>query len=224
MVFERVIAIDGPSASGKGTLARRIAAQYGWRYFDSGLLYRALAWLCQETHITPERNSQDDWRSMAAHIDDALMDNPSLRLESIGQIASQIAAILDVREALLQFQRNLYATLPAGLWLVMDGRDIGTVIFPKARVKIFLIASAEARAKRRFLEMQSKGVNTPYEQLLSDVLTRDMRDVSRSTSPLIQAPDALVIDTSTLSADDVFKTAKEIIDHFGKKTLTTQAF
>jgi cytidylate kinase len=224
MLSERVVAIDGPSASGKGTLARRVAAEYGWRYFDSGLLYRALAWLCHEIQITPELNTKDDWRSLTAQIDDAVMDNDSLRLESVGQLASQIASILDVREALLQFQRNLYASLPAGGWLVMDGRDIGTVIFPKARLKFFLIASAEARAKRRLLEMQAKGVNTSYEQLLNDIYTRDMRDASRLASPLIQDPDALVIDTSTLSADNVFESVKEIIGNFGKKTLTPHAF
>ncbi|MBN9565504.1 MAG: (d)CMP kinase [Alphaproteobacteria bacterium] len=221
MLAERVVAIDGPSASGKGTLARRVAAEYGWRYFDSGLLYRALAWLCHENQIVPELNTKDDWRSLASQIDDIVMDNDSLRFESVGQLASQIASIPNVREALLQFQRNLYASLPAGQWLVMDGRDIGTVIFPKASIKLFLIASAEARTHRRLLEMQEKGVNTSYEQLLNDIYTRDMRDVSRTASPLHQAPDALVIDTSTLSADDVFKSAQEIIDNFGKKTLTS---
>lgn len=221
MLAERVVAIDGPSASGKGTLARRVAAEYGWRYFDSGLLYRALAWLCHENQIVPELNTKDDWRSLTSQIDDIVMDNDSLRFESVGQLASQIASIPNVREALLQFQRNLYASLPAGQWLVMDGRDIGTVIFPKASIKLFLIASAEARTHRRLLEMQEKGVNTSYEQLLNDIYTRDMRDVSRTASPLHQAPDALVIDTSTLSADDVFKSAQEIIDNFGKKTLTS---
>ena len=223
MIFDRVIAIDGPSASGKGTLARRIATEYGWRYFDSGLLYRALAWLCHEKKISPT-TSDVDWRSLAAHINDALMKDASLRLESVGQLASHIAAIPDVREALLQFQRDLYTSLPTDRWLVMDGRDIGTVIFPTARLKFFLIASAEARAKRRFLEMQAAGVHTSYEQLLNDIVSRDMRDASRSASPLIQASDAQVIDTSTLSADSVFETVKEIIDPDGKKTLTTQAF
>ena len=212
---DMVIAIDGPSASGKGALARRIADVYGWSYFDSGLLYRAVAQYCLEGHIEPETVPPAEWPLIAQKISPLLDNADALREEHVGQMASRVAAISEVRTALLAFQRNLVTDLPPGVFLVMDGRDIGSVIFPQAALKIFLTASTETRALRRFHEMlQREDKDVLYETVLEDLKERDARDQQRSTSPLKQAEGAVVIDNSLLTIEETVSQVREVIDTF----------
>jgi len=201
-----IIAVDGPAASGKGTLARRLAARYGLHYVDTGLLYRAVA-----LRVLGEKRDPSDEAGaakIAGNIDLAMLDDPGLRDEEVSQLASVVAAYPDVRAALLVRQRALAATPPG---TVLDGRDIGTVVCPDAPVKIFLEASVEIRAARRLKELQNRGDDGIKSRVLQDMKSRDARDRARDVAPLRAAHDAIVIETDDFGPDEVFARAVEII-------------
>lgn len=202
-----IIAIDGPAASGKGTLAKRIAAHLGFHVLDTGLLYRAVA---RDIEIGGFRLG-DRWAALSAArcLDPRTLDDPALRGVPAGDKASVIAKIPEVRAALLRYQRD-FARLPPGA--VLDGRDIGTVVCPDAEIKIYVTATPEERARRRHLEHQARGEPATYEDLLADIRSRDARDSGRAIAPLAAAPDAIRIDTTTLDADAAFAAAMKIVD------------
>lgn len=206
-----IIAIDGPSASGKGTIARRLAKHFDFAYLDTGLLYRAVARAMREQSlpITDETAAAH----IAATLDpDKLVDDPSLRTEQISQLTSQISALASVRTALLQFQQDYCRQPPDGKkGAVLDGRDIGTNIAPDAPVKLFITASPEIRARRRFLELQSRGLIINETDVLRELQIRDERDATRAVVPTKPAPDAVILDTSKMTADEVFQAALAII-------------
>lgn len=201
-----VIAVDGPAASGKGTLARRLADHYKLGYLDTGLLYRATAMRLLYANQDPS----DVAAAIAAAraIEEQDMANPKLRGERIGQAASIVSAIPEVREVLLDFQKQ-YAARDGGA--VLDGRDIGTVICPEADVKFFITASLEARAKRRHRELQDYGVKVEYQSVYDDLVERDERDAKRSVAPMKPAADAIVLDTSHMTMNEVFAKALELV-------------
>ncbi len=204
------IAIDGPAAAGKGTLARRLAAAHDLAYLDSGALYRGTAL----TLLRENLEAPDDAAAVAAaqKLRPELLTDPELRAEATGKLASKVAAIPAVRAALLNWQRDFAKHPPAGKrGAVLDGRDIGTVVLPDAMVKFFITASDEARAMRRFKELQEKGEAAIYARVLEDMRERDARDTARSTAPMRPAEDALIIDTSALDADQVFRLAQDYI-------------
>jgi cytidylate kinase len=196
-----VIAVDGPAASGKGTLARRLAARYGLRHLDTGLLYRAVGWQAERRGLDP--------LAAAAGLRLADLDEPALRGDAAAQAASRVAVVPAVRQALLKLQRDFGAAPPGA---VLDGRDIGTVVWPEAEAKIFVDAGPEARARRRHKELLERGLESIYSRVLQDMRERDARDRGRQVAPLIPAPDALVIDSSTLDADGVYSLAVAHID------------
>ena len=202
-----VIAVDGPAAAGKGTLARRLAAHYGLRHLDTGALYRltALRLLRVSGDPTQEAEAVDAARGLT----DSDLDDPALRGEEVGQAASVVAAHGAVRRALLDYQRTFAAEPPGA---VLDGRDIGTVVCPDARVKIYLDASPEVRARRRLCELRSRGVEGIESRVLEEIITRDVRDSRRSAAPLKPAADASRIDTTDLGPDEVFERAVAIVD------------
>ncbi len=209
-----MIAIDGPAASGKGTLANRIAAHFGYHVLDTGLLYRAVARDIERAGF----RLIDRWAALAAarNLNPATLDDPALRGVPAGDKASVIAKIPEVRAALLQYQRN-FARRPPGA--VLDGRDIGTVVCPDADIKIYVTAAPEERARRRHLEHLARGETATYDDLLADIRSRDARDSSRAVAPLTAAPDAFQLDTTTLDADAVFKAAMRIVEghaHHGR--------
>ena len=195
-----VIAVDGPAASGKGTLARRLANHFGLGYLDTGSLYRAVGMRVLYANQDPSNVAASI--GAARMITDQDLANPKLRGERIGQAASILSAIPEVREALLDYQRN-FAKSEKGA--VLDGRDIGTVICPNADVKVFITASLEARAKRRHRQLQEYGITVDYTSVYDDLAERDARDAARAVAPLKPAADAIVIDTSDLSANEVFE-------------------
>lgn len=199
-----IIAIDGPAGAGKGTLGRRLADHLGYAYLDTGLLYRAVgAGLIESGAALDDRaKAEAIANSLQA---DAVVSHPRLRTEQAGQAASAVAVMPGVRAALLAFQRRFAACPPGGAGgAVLDGRDIGTVICPDADLKLYITASTEARARRRFEELQAAGEPSIYADILKDVEERDKRDSGRTEAPLKPADDALVIDTTHLNADDVF--------------------
>lgn len=202
-----VIAIDGPAASGKGTLARRLADHYGLPHLDTGLLYRAVALTLIDAGASLD-DEQAAARAAASLIADRLAD-PRLRERAMGEAASRISGIPAVRAALLAWQQR-FAGTPQGA--VLDGRDIGTVICPDARVKLFITASAEERARRRHLELSGRGETTTLDAILADIQARDARDASRSAAPLKAAADAVMLDTTELDADEAFAAARAVVD------------
>ncbi len=201
-----IIAVDGPAASGKGTLTRRLAEHFGFACLDTGLLYRAVGFKIIERGDDPGETASA--AAAAARLQASDLDDPALRGEAAASAASVVAAIPEVREILRAFQQNFAASPPGGApGAVLDGRDIGTVICPGADIKLFLTASPEVRAERRVKELQAKGLEAIYTRILRDLQDRDARDASRAVSPLEPAKDALVIDTSEKDADTVFETA-----------------
>jgi cytidylate kinase len=195
-----IVAIDGPAAAGKGTLAKRVAEALGFHHLDTGLLYRAVGVRCEQEGISPAEAAQ------SLLPDD--LKRPDLRGEAAGQAASKVAAIPEVRAALVAFQRR-FARQPPGA--VLDGRDIGTVICPDAEVKLFVTASVEKRAERRVKELLAKGESVIAERVLQDLKDRDARDSARDVAPMASAPDAILLDTSDMDADTVFLTVLSII-------------
>jgi CMP/dCMP kinase len=204
-----IIAIDGPAASGKGTLARRLAVHYGLPHLDTGLLYRATA----AALIDHGRDLHDVSAAVAAARGLALTDfnEQRLRRRDMGEAASIVAAMEPVRAALVAAQRG-FATRPIGA--VLDGRDIGTVICPDADVKIFVVASPEARAQRRALELATQGEKFDYAAILDDIRKRDARDSGRATAPLKPAADAILLDTTRLGIEAAFEAAKRIVETY----------
>ena len=202
-----IIAIDGPAASGKGTLGKRLAAQYGLRHLDTGLIYRAVAKAMLDAGHSPGNRA----RAVAAAeaIDPARFDEPALKSQAVGEAASLVSAVPEVRGALLAFQRKFGRTPPGA---VMDGRDIGTVIFPDADVKIFVTATAEVRAGRRAAELQATGATVNVADVLADILRRDERDTTRAAAPLKPAEDAHLLDTTHLDIDAAFRAAIDIVE------------
>jgi len=196
-----VIAVDGPAASGKGTLARRLAAHYGLRHLDTGLLYRAVG-------IKAATSGQDPVQ-IAENLEFSDLSDPGLRGDGAAQAGSKVAAIPEVRTALRGVQHRFAAEPPGA---VLDGRDIGTVVFPDAPVKFYIDAQLEDRAKRRHRELLDRGQQSIYSRVLQDMRERDARDRGRTVAPLIPAKDALRIDSSSLDADAVFRQAVAYID------------
>src|SRR5215472_1714785 len=202
-----IIAIDGPAASGKGTLGKRLAAHYGLRHLDTGLLYRAVA----QAVLDSGHQLDDVARAVAAAqaLDPAQFDEAALKTHAAGEAASVVSAIPEVRAALLRLQQD-FAAVPPGA--VLDGRDIGTVICPFADVKIFVTASPEVRAKRRAVEMRHLGQFADETAILADIRRRDDRDSQRAIAPLKPAADAHVLDTSHLEIDAVLRRAIAIVE------------
>jgi cytidylate kinase len=201
-----IIAIDGPAASGKGTLAKRIAEHFGLAHLDTGLLYRAVA-----RDVRAQGGALDDAETAAAaarSLAPGTLNDPALRDPGVGEAASVVARIPAVRAAVLDYQRN-FARQPKGA--VLDGRDIGTIVCPEADVKIYVTAATEVRAKRRYLEMKDRGEPATYEAVLDDIRRRDERDASREMSPMRPAPDAFLLDTSNLDIEAAFNTAVGVI-------------
>lgn len=201
-----VIAVDGPAASGKGTLARKIARYYGLNYLDTGRLYRAVAFKLKELGGDVQNIALAT--QCAESLTDEDINNPSLASEKIGKIASEVSAIPQVREALLAFQKQFAKKSPGA---VLDGRDIGTVICPDANCKLFITASLQARAKRRFKELNEKGMNLSYEEVIENLKDRDLRDSKRSIAPLKAAEDAVHIDTTALDIEQSFEKILSVI-------------
>ena len=202
-----IIAIDGPAASGKGTIARRIAAHYRLPHLDTGLLYRAVA----AALVAEDRDLYDEAAAVAAARGLGLtdFDDATLRTRPMGEAASVVAAMPGVRAALIEAQRA-FAGRPGGA--VLDGRDIGTVICPDAEVKIFVTASASARAQRRALELIRRGEKADYQAILADIIRRDARDSSRAAAPLRPADDAVMLDTTNLGIDAASAEAMRIVE------------
>ncbi|WP_321394519.1 (d)CMP kinase [Emcibacter sp.] len=207
-----VIAIDGPAASGKGTLARKLAAHFDFAHLDTGALYRAVGLLVLRSGGNPEK--AEDAVAAAAKVADVNLDDPELRTESTGAAASKVAAIPEVRQILLEYQRSFAAHPPRGKkGAVLDGRDIGTVICPDADHKIFISADVETRAKRRFLELfGTQGTNEEYQKILAELRERDDRDMNRSTAPLKPAENAHLLDTTNSDIEAVFERALSLIN------------
>lgn len=214
-----VICIDGPSGVGKGTLSRSLASRLGWQLLDSGALYRTVGFACREQGVAldDERGARGVAEALRVQFKPSsegvlvILDGrditAAIRTEEGGQGASAVAAMPAVREALLGRQRGM--AMPPGL--VADGRDMGTVVFPEAKLKLFLTASAEARAERRFRQLQPTDDGVSLARLLEAIKQRDARDQARSASPLVPASDAVVIDSTALSADEVLCEAWDLV-------------
>ena len=221
----KVIAIDGPSGSGKGTIAGLLARQLGWKLLDSGALYRLLEFAARNHGIS--LNNEDALKTLAAHLDVQFFAEDGgqrivlegeevtdlIRTEQVGDGASQVAALPCVREALLQRQRDFLDEQG----LVADGRDMGTVVFPRAPLKVFLTAGAEERARRRFQQLKDKGEDVTLASLLDEIRTRDERDTQRAVSPLKPAADAIVLDSTELSIEQVLE---RILSEVARRDIT----
>ncbi len=201
-----IIAVDGPSASGKGTISKELALHFRLPFLDTGLLYRAVGWTLSQQGGDAD-NAAD--ALAACDFDGNLLDDPNLRDEAVGSLASRVSVHPEVRRALDKRQKD-FAYQPAGA--VLDGRDIGTVIAPDADVKLYVTASAEARAIRRFEEMQRRGEQVDFEDIFADILLRDKRDQNRAAAPLKPAADAVLLDTTDLTIDAAIQQAIALVD------------
>ena len=202
-----IIAIDGPAASGKGTLGKRLAGHYGLPHLDTGLIYRAVAKALLDAGHSPEDRMRA--RAAAEALDPSRFDEAALKAQAVGAAASLVSAIPEVRSVVLAFQRD-FGRAPPGA--VLDGRDIGTVIFPDADVKIFVTASPEVRARRRAAELEQAGGRIDEGEVLADIRRRDERDSTRAVAPLRAAPDAYLLDTTHLDIDAAFRAAIDIVE------------
>jgi len=218
-----VITIDGPSGSGKGTVSQQLATSLGWHYLDSGAIYRALAYAVDKSGLTTDENTRQVVKlalelnlSFLPSADggaqvmlDGVNITPFIRTEECGASASKLAADGDIRAALLQRQRD-FRQLPG---LIADGRDMGTVVFPDATHKFFLTASAQVRAERRYQQLKENGINDSIPRLFTVISERDARDASRSNSPLTPATDAIVLDTSNMSLEQVIGQVRQKVGY-----------
>lgn len=205
-----IIAVDGPAASGKGTLARRLAAHFGYAYLDTGKIYRAVGYRVLEAGGDPKHPDAALAAARALQPDD--LENPELTSDRAAVAASKVAAMESVRAVLLGFQQGFAADPPDGApGAVLDGRDIGTVVCPEAPSKLFVTADVEERAKRRHKELLDKGEPSIYSRVLQALKDRDARDSNRSAAPLVAAPDAIVIDTTAMDPDEAFASALDSI-------------
>jgi cytidylate kinase len=201
-----IIAVDGPAASGKGTIARALAKRYGLPHLDTGLLYRAVAANLQRLELDPTIEAD---AVAACDFDEHLLDDPELRTDEIGKLASVVSAHPLVRSALFHRQRR-FAHQPGGA--VLDGRDIGTVIAPDANAKLFIRATPMIRAKRRHAELRERGSQVSLDKVLADIRARDLRDSTRGVAPLTPADDAALLDTSFLSIDAAIQRAIALVE------------
>ena len=205
-----IIAIDGPAAAGKGTLARKLAEAFNFAYLDTGALYRAVA-----LNLLKQGRSGDDRAAAIAaslSLDPTGLSDPALRHEATGQLAASVSAIPEVRANLLDFQRNFAKNPPHGkAGAVVDGRDIGTVVCPNADLKLFVTASDEERARRRMVELEARGAEADFATILADLQARDASDRARANSPLKKADDAHLLDTTNLSIEAVFQKASDLV-------------
>ncbi|MDP3781858.1 MAG: (d)CMP kinase [Sphingopyxis sp.] len=201
-----IIAVDGPTASGKGTIARALAEHFGLPVLDTGLLYRAVGYQTQLDHGDAD-NAAD--ALAACDFPDSLLDDPALRYETTGGLASRVSVHPQVRAALFQRQVD-FANQPGGA--ILDGRDIGTVIAPHADAKLFVTASADVRAHRRHAEMLGRGVDVTFDAVLADVHARDARDTGRADAPLLRAPDAMLLDNSDMPRDAAIAAAIAFVE------------
>lgn len=201
-----IIAIDGPAASGKGTIAKRLASHYGYRHLDSGLLYRGVGLAVLQIG---RLDDQDAAVAAAQSYDPARFPESDLKSDEVAKAASIVAAIPEVRAALIALQHDFARSKPGA---VIDGRDIGTVIAPQAEVKIFVTATAEERARRRILELRGRGEAVDDAAVLADIKARDDRDMNRSAAPLKQAADAVLLDTTLLAIDPAVRAAIDIVE------------
>lgn len=202
-----IIAIDGPAASGKGTLARRLAAHFGYHHLDTGLLYRGVAASLLDAGVPLTDSSAAEEAARLLEAD--RLDAERLRTAALSEAASVVAAYPAVRQALLELQRQFARRLPGA---VLDGRDIGSVVCPEASRKLFITATAEERARRRALELQGRGEAVRYETVLADIRRRDERDSGRAAAPLVKADDAILLDTTNLDIEAALRAAIETIE------------
>jgi cytidylate kinase len=202
-----IIAIDGPAASGKGTLGKRLAHHYGFRHLDTGVIYRAVA----KSLLDQGADLSDEARALAAalELDPEKFGDPVLKTQRVGDAASVVSAIPRVRQVLINFQRQFAADPPGA---VLDGRDIGTVICPDADVKIFVMADPKVRARRRTLEARARGEDANEIEVLADILKRDERDLNRAVAPLKRAADAYLLDNSHLDIEGGVRAAIDIVE------------
>ena len=201
-----IIAVDGPAASGKGTIARALAARFGLPHLDTGLLYRAVALTVKRLELDPAKEAD---AVAATDFSEAILTDPGLRDDTIGRMASVVSAHPLVRSALMQRQKRFAAQLGGA---VLDGRDIGTVIAPQADVKLFVRATPAVRARRRHAELRARGETVSYDKVLADLRARDQRDTNRSVAPLRAAEDAALLDTSFLSVDAAIDRAIALVE------------
>jgi len=207
MTKSLTIAIDGPAASGKGTLARKLAEHYGLPHLDTGLTYRAVGHALMQVGLPFD--NEELAVTVAENIDLGMLDRDVLSNHEVGEAASKVAVMSSVREILVEAQRKF---AKSGKGAVLDGRDIGTVVCPDADVKLYITASPRTRAQRRYNEANEKGSGADYEQILKDIIIRDDRDMKREDSPLKPAADAHLIDTSEMSIETAFETALELVE------------
>ena len=207
-----IIAIDGTAASGKGTLGRTLAMRLGLDYLDTGQLYRAVGLAVKQAGVNLEDASDETLKTLIDQLDLCQKFGPELRSSEIGELASKVAAIAQVRASLLERQRDFAHNPPNGKGAVLDGRDIGSVILPDADAKFFIDAAADIRATRRHLELKARGEDIEFSEVLADIIKRDCRDKNRTVAPLIAAEDAFLIDSSDKNAEEVLAICLDYLD------------
>ena len=216
-----IIAIDGTAASGKGTLGRTLAMRLGLDYLDTGQLYRAVGLAVKQAGVNLEDASDETLKKLIDQLDLCQKFGPELRSSEIGELASKVAAIAQVRASLLERQRDFAHYPPHGKGAVLDGRDIGSVILPDADAKFFIDAAADIRATRRHLELKARGEDIEFSEVLADIIKRDCRDKNRTVAPLIAAEDAFFIDSSDKNAEEVLAICLDYLDGAHEPQATT---